>query len=423
MRSDTYICNQINCYCFSFMGNTPKIYVAIPVMDECDLLKHCIDSIERQSFKNYHVVICVNQPDEWWDNNEKRDICLNNQKTCAFLKNNYKHYHVIDKSAKGEGWKGNKKGVGWARKTAMDYIATISREEDIIVSLDADTVFDTNYFISIIELFKKHPKASAISNPYYHRLSGKEAEDRAILRYEIYMRNYAINLLSIHSPYAYTALGSAMALPVKSYKVIGGMTPKLSGEDFYFLQKLRKYGNIIIYNTEKVFPAARFSDRVFFGTGPAMIKGNTGNWESYPIYHHHLFKHVFDTYACFPVLFKEDIKTPLSDFLDEQLHTNNIWVLLRKNNKDENHFVRACYEKVDGLRVLQYLKFAQEKINMTDETCLLENMNIYNQYLEIPDAILSNDVSFAKSPIYELDLIRNYLVQVEEKIQKEEKQI
>lgn len=405
------------------MGNTPQIYVAIPVMNECDLLKHCIDSIERQTYKNFQVVICINQPDEWWDNNEKRDVCLNNQKIGEFLKKNYNHYIVIDKSTKGNGWKGNKNGVGWARKTAMDYIASIASEEDIMLSLDADTVFEKNYFNSIIELVKEYPIAVAISNPYYHRLTGKEAEDRAILRYEIYMRNYAINLLNINSPYAFTALGSAMALPVKSYKAIGGMTPKLSGEDFYFLQKLRKYGNILIYNTEKVFPAARFSDRVFFGTGPAMIKGNKGNWESYPIYHHSFFKHISDTYSLFPSLFTEDIKTPLSDFLEEQFNTPNIWELIRKNHKDKNRFVRACYEKLDGLRVLQYLKFAQDKINITDETCLLENSYIYKQYLGIPDAIFSNDLSFAKSPITELDLIRNYLVKVEEIIQKEKKLI
>lgn len=418
-----YICNQNNCYIFSFMGNTPQIYVAIPVMNECDLLKHCIDSIERQTYKNFQVVICINQPDEWWDNYEKREVCLNNQKIGEFLKKNYNYYFVIDKSTKGNGWKGNKNGVGWARKTAMDYIASIASEEDIILSLDADTVFEKNYFNSIIELVKEYPKAVAVSNPYYHRLTGKEAEDRAILRYEIYMRNYAIHLLTINSPYAFTALGSAMALPVKSYKAIGGMTPKLSGEDFYFLQKLRKYGNIIIYNTEKVFPAARFSDRVFFGTGPAMIKGNKGNWESYPIYHHCFFKHISDTYSLFPSLFTEDIKTPLSDFLEEQFNTPNIWELIRKNHKDKNRFVRACYEKLDGLRVLQYLKFAQDKINMTDEACLLENSYIYKQYLGIPDAIFSNDLSFAKSPITELDLIRNYLVEVEEIIQKEKKQI
>ena len=159
-----------------------------------------------------------------------------------------------------------------------------------------------------MKLFDYTPDAVALSNPYYHKLTGAEAEDRAILRYEIYMRNYAINMLLINSPYAFTAMGSAIALPVSSYKAIGGLTPKLSGEDFYFLQKLRKYGNINIHNKEKVYPAARFSDRVFFGTGPAMIKGNDGDWESYPIYHIQLFKNIERTYESFEILFKNDFQ-------------------------------------------------------------------------------------------------------------------
>ncbi len=91
---------------------------------------------------------------------------------------------------------------------------------------------------------------------------------------------------------SFTAIGSAMALPVKSYRAIGGMTPHKSGEDFYFLQKLRKFGKVLTWNKEKVYPEARYSDRVFFGTGPAMIKGRDGDWSSYPIYPFELFDEI-----------------------------------------------------------------------------------------------------------------------------------
>ena len=73
--------------------------------------------------------------------------------------------------------------------------------------------------------------------PYYHKLIG-DATDRLILRYEIYMRCYLINLLRIQNPYAFTALGSAMAVTVRAYRKAGGLTPVKSGEDFYFLQNL-----------------------------------------------------------------------------------------------------------------------------------------------------------------------------------------
>jgi glycosyltransferase involved in cell wall biosynthesis len=400
------------------MKTTPKIYVALPAINEMELLPLCLECIAKQSYNNFQVVICVNQPDDWWKIEEKKIICENNITLLKKLQSKDKNtYTIIDKCSKGKGWKGNNKGVGWARKTVMDHIAACAGCDDIIVSLDADTVFNEEYFTSIVNAFSS-TKAVALANPYYHKLTGKKAEDRAILRYEIYMRNYAINLLMIDSPYAFTALGSAIALPVSTYKAIGGMTPKLSGEDFYFLQKLRKFGNIIIHNKEKVYPAARFSDRVFFGTGPAMIKGNNGDWESYPVYHHSLFANIKDTYDCFPQLFKKDCETPLDSFLKEQFG-ENIWHALRENYKDEKHFIRACHEKIDGLRILQYLKQKQSMIKKSDETCLLENLlMVYNRLLKFEKTISIQDFVFSECSIDLLDDIRNYLAKIEEALQK-----
>jgi glycosyltransferase involved in cell wall biosynthesis len=403
------------------MGHTPKIFVALPVMDEMEMLPHCLQCIDKQTYRNFHVVVCINQPEEYWDIPEKKHICHNNKKVLEILlKNKVDDLTVIDKSSKGCGWKGNKKGVGWARKTAMDEIIRIADVNDIILSLDADTLFSDEYFSSIVSSFRKHKNAVALANSYYHKLTGSYAEDKAILRYEIYMRNYAINLLLINSPYAFTALGSAIAVPVRSYKAIGGMTPKLSGEDFYFLQKLRKYGNIIVHNKEKVFPAARFSDRVFFGTGPAMIKGNTGDWESYPIYHHGLFEHISGTYKHFPALLKKDIDTPLTSFLFEQFRSENIWKELRENFKDTDHFVRACHEKLDGLRILQYLKSRQEDLKKSDESCLKENITeIFSHIIKFENPDHLNDLDLSKCTVRMLDEIRNYLADVEEYLQKE----
>jgi len=408
-------------YTFGEMIKSSKrIYVALPVMDEIKLLPSCLASIESQSYSNCHVVICINQPEAYWALPEKKHICENNEELLlALAGKSSEKYTIIDKSSKGLGWQVNKMGVGWARKTIMDSIAARANKDDIILSLDADTAFNNNYFESVISVFNKEPKPVALSNPYYHNLCGSEAEDKAILRYEIYMRNYAINMMLIRSPYAFTALGSAIALPVSSYKAIGGMTPKLSGEDFYFLQKLRKYGNIRVYNEEKVHPAARFSDRVFFGTGPAMIKGNMGDWASYPVYHSALFENIRNTYDCFPGLFKEDIQTPLTGFFCEQFRSDNIWQALRENHRDVDHFVRACHEKLDGLRILQYLKAEQSGRGLIDEHCLYENIsNTFSRILNFEKVDLLKDLNFKECSVALLDEIRNYLVKVEEILQK-----
>jgi len=54
------------------MISNPEIFVSLPVMDEPEALPLCLNCIENQSYKNFHVVICVNQPDEWWGIPEKK---------------------------------------------------------------------------------------------------------------------------------------------------------------------------------------------------------------------------------------------------------------------------------------------------------------------------------------------------------------
>ena len=62
------------------------------------------------------------------------------------------------------------------------------------------------------------------------------------------------------------------------------------------------------------------------------------------------------TYDIFPALYVRDIETPMSPFLRQQLATDDLWSSLRRNYRTQEHFVHACAERVDGLRILQYLK-------------------------------------------------------------------
>jgi hypothetical protein len=392
------------------------IYVALPVLDELDTIRYFIEDIQSQTFKNYKLFVCINQPDNWWDLPEKVEICKRNQLTIAYLKS-IKDIEIIDRSSKDSGWKGKQHGVGWARKILMDRINEVASENDIVISLDADTRFTEIYFESIIRNFQKHQKAMAISVPYYHKLTGNHKIDASILRYEIYMRYFAINLWRIGSPFSFTALGSAIAFPLWAYRKIGGISPMKSGEDFYLLQKFCKVGSIINWNSEMVYPEARFSNRVFFGTGPAMIKGNNGDWESYPIYHFTLFDNVMKTYQQFAGLYKSDVDFPLNKFLADQFKDSNWWLSLRKNFKTEKNFIKACYEKVDGLRVLQYLKAYQSEINKSDEQCLHEFLQVF--YPEfIPLLCIPIDFEFNKLSIHQLNDIRNKLMLIEEEYQK-----
>lgn len=394
------------------------LHVCIPALNERDFLPETLECLAEQDISDFTVSVCVNQPDAWHNLSDKTPVCLNNAETLDFLRRYKKiRVNIIDRSSKGKGWPSQDGGVGAARKTVMDTVMRQASPEDLLVSLDSDTRICPGYLRSIRENFQRHPDAVALSVPYYHRLTGEERADRAILRYEIYMRNYAINLWRIGCPYRFTALGSAIALRASSYKAIGGMTPKKSGEDFYFLQKLRKYGRVLTYNEEKAYPAARFSDRVFFGTGPAMIKGDLGDWESYPVYHYRLFDQVHQTYQAFPELFHRDIETPMSAFLREVFNTSDLWGPIRNNFREPAKFLRACHEKVDALRILQFLKASQKNIPENDEDCLKEFLQKF--YPEAVD-MLSSEFSFPAATVDELNSIRNFLADQEEIIQKNE---
>lgn len=360
----------------------PELFIAIPAMNEYDYLPATIRAISNQVCRyKVHLYICVNQPENYWAEEEKIDICHNNQKTLEWLKSlELPNLHLIDHSTQGMGWDNKNYGVGYARKVLFDAILSTAHPNDILISMDADTVFNENYFQSIGDTFHKQRNWEAISVPYYHKLTEDDNVNRAILRYELYLRNYALNMFLIGSPYAFTAIGSAIAIRISALKKIGGITPVKSGEDFYLLQKLRKMGIVGNWNPEQVNPASRFSSRVFFGTGPAMIKGNAGDWSSYPIYHHQLYQEIEECYQLIETVYTEDIEKPFFTFLHQQFKEENLWIPLRKNFNTLAQFTKGFHQKVDGLRILQYLKQEQDKRHYTDFDSLKENW----KYLNLP---------------------------------------
>jgi len=389
------------------------IYIALPVMNEMERLPLLIRAIMAQTVQDFRLVVCVNQPDSWWNEPEHKQICKENRLTINYLQSlGDKRIEIIDKSSPDKGWPEKGHGIGVARKCVMDHISHRAHAHDVIISMDADTVFGNEYFASVAENLRINPAAFAIAIPYYHKLTFNEELDRAILRYEIYMRAFAINMWRIRSPYCYTALGSAIAMPVWAYRAVGGMTPKLSGEDFYFLQKIVKTGRLIHWNTEIVYPATRLSDRVFFGTGPALIKGIAGDWSSYPVYNHRLFDQVSETYKLFGALFSNDLATPLDEFLVAKFGELP-WKNLRRNFKTSAHFIRACHEKLDGLRILQFLKESQPPDEKVSEKSLVELLQLYQK--QFPELIsdLDTEVDFVLSSITNLDFIRDVLFEIE----------
>ena len=387
--------------------------IAIPAMDELEYLPVTLDALSKQdTLLPFEVYVCVNQPDDYWNTPEKKTICEKNQKLLKFLRG-YKSFilHVLDYASPGLGWKGKKPGVGLARKVLFERILSECEPKDIIVSLDADTMIKPHYLQSVAEQFEQNPEITALSVPYYHPLNGDDdPRDKVLLRYEIYMRNYAVNLLKIKSPYGFTALGSAIAMRAESLRKIGNISPLQSGEDFYLVQKFCKMGGLSLFNTECVYPAGRYSDRVPFGTGPAMLTGARGIWDSYPIYHHSFFTPIYEAYEKLKELYENRLPIEENDFLLFLQKENNkpdIWQDIRKNVSDFHHFVKAFHQKADGLRILQFVRAKHRQQPELEKKALYDNFQLWMP--EKSPGWLNPAQHWHQYNLNQLDFLRNLL--------------
>ncbi len=394
--------------------SVPHLYVAIPAMDELQDLPLTLADLKAQScIYPWQVLVCVNQPESYRTEPEKQAICEHNIQLLNYLQHTVDiPLRILDHASPGKGWRGKKYGVGWARKVLLDEILPEVAPDDLIVSLDADTRLPPNYLQTVAETMLRHPALPALSVPYYHLLTGEEKCDRAILRYELYMRNYAINLYKIGSPFAFTALGSAIVMRAGALKKIGGITPIKSGEDFYLLQKFRKMAPIGQWSPTHVFPAARYSDRVAFGTGPALIKGSRGDWNSYPLFHHQHFKNIALTYAYLPQLYREEVQTDFLLFLQKRCKNPSLWSSIRLNVKDYAHFSHAFHEQADGLRIIQYVRQQQQLHPTPESQTLYDNLSLW-QPSSIPDA-WDPEKPLHQLPLAQLDTLRKIFTEIEE---------
>jgi len=102
---------------------------------------------------------------------------------------------------------------------------------------------------------------------YEHQAAARPALQDAIILYEIYLRYWVAGLKYARSPYAFHSIGSTMATTEEAYLAVRGMNRRAAGEDFYFLNKLAKAGPVRQITGTKVYPSARVSERVPFGTG------------------------------------------------------------------------------------------------------------------------------------------------------------
>ena len=169
-----------------------------------------------------------------------------------------------------------KQGVGLARKIGADIALSLINNRQVlepwIFNTDADVRLPASYFAAVagkqINATVRCPAARLY--PFTHRPAAGIVE--ACNLYEISLYYYVCGLRYAASHYAFTTVGSTIAIHADHYAMVRGFPRRPAGEDFYLLNKLAKTGTIDQLTEPLIEISGRLSERVPFGTGVGIKK-------------------------------------------------------------------------------------------------------------------------------------------------------
>jgi hypothetical protein len=267
-------------------------------------------------------------------------------------------------------------GAGMARKIGMDEavrrINVINKSEGVIVSTDSDCLFSHNYLQQIEYVFSQNKSCFAATLNFKHRMAEMDnpKQKLGIQLYEDYLHYYKKALDFAGFPHSIYTIGSAFAVRADAYIKQGGMNRRQAGEDFYFLNKLTHLGPVTEINDAFVYPSARVSDRVPFGTGAAMTKWMNEAEDLSLIYNFAAFldlKTLFDQVDSLFRISTEDYSRFilfLPDSVPEYLQTLDFEVKLAEINQNSSSlssFRKRFFQFFDAFIILRFLNLAHQK--------------------------------------------------------------
>ena len=263
-------------------------------------------------------------------------------------------------------------GVGMARKIGMDMALRLLTNSDgprLILSLDADTLVQPDYLSAVRNVFFAGKSQTGII-AYEHQMPLDKIGQAAICCYEIFLRYWVLGLQYAQSPYAFHSIGSTMVTTADHYLTVRGMNRREAGEDFYFLNKLAKTGPIRRIRETVVYPSARISRRVPFGTGAAVHKIVSGAGSEYRLYDPRVFlilkewialmRQSFNRTADQILIMAKDINPGLGLFLVSRGFLS-VWPKIRDNVKDQKTYDRQFHNWFDGFETLKLVNYLSKE--------------------------------------------------------------
>ncbi|HKJ77964.1 MAG TPA: glycosyltransferase [Prolixibacteraceae bacterium] len=370
-------------------GSSFGICVVIPCFREPDILK-TLESLKacQLPVQNTEIIVVVNHSEIEGEKVKQFNLKTKSELAIWVADNSTEKlkFFIVGPLELQKKWA----GAGLARKSGMDEAVyrfnQVGNPNGIIVSLDADTLVQPNYLVAIEKHFKHNPKNVGATILFRHQTDGLDKKHlEGIILYEKYQVYYKEAMGFTGYPYPMFTVGSAFAVKADAYIKRGGMNRSQAGEDFYFLQNLAQFGTVGEINETTVFPSARLSDRVPFGTGPVMQKWMRGEGQLSETYNFKAFKELklfFDRkeefYEISESEYREQLKQ-LPDSVHHFLKTNNFWKELQDLNQNCSNietFKKRFFQKFNAFKILKYLNFAHahffDKADLDEQVKLLK---------------------------------------------------
>ena len=203
---------------------------------------------------------------------ESETLCSNGPLTCV-TSHDQRTLLLVDRCSNPIP---EKQGVGLARKIGADIALSLINNRQVlepwIFNTDADVRLPRSYFAAVAgkQINATIRSPAAILYPFTHRPASGTVEACAL--YEISLYYYVCGLRYAASHYAFTTVGSTIAIHANHYAMVRGFPRRPAGEDFYLLNKLAKTGTIDQLTEPLIEISGRLSERVPFGTGVGIKK-------------------------------------------------------------------------------------------------------------------------------------------------------
>jgi len=341
--------------------NEPEIFRTLESLWSCNPISSCCE-----------VIVVVNESES--STQAVKDFNRENYRKLFVWKNENDRADLILHPIYARSVNAKHAGAGMARKIGMDEVirrfSALNRPEGVIVSLDADCLVSANYLQKIESVFTENKSCFAATLNFKHRVEEMTdpKQKLGIQLYEDYLHYYKKALDFAGFPDSIYTIGSAFAVRAEVYVKQGGMNRRQAGEDFYFLNKLTKLGKITEINDAFVYPSARVSDRVPFGTGAAITKWMKEEEDLTLTYNFAAFLDLKALFDQVDSLFKnsadDGFMASLPALVQEYLQMLEFPAKLKEINQNSStlpSFRKRFFQFFDGFIILRFLNFAHQK--------------------------------------------------------------